>query len=147
MMRKHEKIIAAGLALIMGSTVLLPSRSVRADGSTPGTVNDERVYCIGSVSKVYVTTAVMQLADKGLVDIDAPITDYIPNFRMADPRYTGITVRMLMNHTSGIMGTQFANMELSNDNYMVSNDEFIDLNYNFWNISICSIARIYFGYN
>lgn len=125
MMRKHEKIIAAGLALIMGSTVLLPSRSVRADGSTPGTVNDERVYCIGSVSKVYVTTAVMQLADKGLVDIDAPITDYIPNFRMADPRYTGITVRMLMNHTSGIMGTQFANMELYNDNYMVSNDEFI----------------------
>ena len=65
----------------------------------------------------------MQLADKGLVDIDAPITDYIPNFRMADPRYTGITVRMLMNHTSGIMGTQFANMELYNDNYMVSNDE------------------------
>ena len=125
MMRKHEKIIAAGLALIMGSTVLLPSRSVRADGSTPGTVNDERVYCIGSVSKVYVTTAVMQLADKGLVDIDAPITDYIPNFRMADPRYTGITVRMLMNHTSGIMGTQFANMELYNDNSMVSNDEFI----------------------
>jgi CubicO group peptidase (beta-lactamase class C family) len=129
MMRKHEKILAAGLALMIGSAALIPSRSVRADGNTPGTGNDaygdERVYCIGSVSKVYVTTAVMQLADKGLVDIEAPITEYIPNFMMADPRYTKITVRMLMNHTSGIMGTQYGSMELYNDNSMVSNDDFI----------------------
>ena len=104
-MKKHEKILVSCLALLIGATALMPSRNVIADGDPQadgnGNADTERVYCIGSVSKVYVTTAVMQLADKGLVDIDAPITDYIPDFRMADPRYRQITVRMLMNHTPG----------------------------------------------
>ena len=34
--------------------------------------DDERVYCLASVSKVYAAAAVMQLADRGLVDIDPP---------------------------------------------------------------------------
>lgn len=129
MLKKSEKILVSCLALMIGATAMIPSRNVLADGDPQaggnGNTDAERVYCIGSVSKVYVTTAVMQLADKGLVNIDAPVTDYIPDFKMADPRYTKITVRMLMNHTSGIMGTQFGNMELYNDNSMVSNDEFI----------------------
>ena len=129
MLKKSEKILVSCLALMIGATAMIPSRNVLADGDPQaggnGNTDAERVYCIGSVSKVYVTTAVMQLVDKGLVNIDAPVTDYIPDFKMADPRYTKITVRMLMNHTSGIMGTQFGNMELYNDNSMVSNDEFI----------------------
>ena len=129
MLKKSEKILVSCLALMIGATAMIPSRNVLADGDPQaggnGNTDAERVYCIGSVSKVYVTTAVMQLADKGLVNIDAPVTDYIPDFKMADPRYTKITVRMLMNHTSGIMGTQFGNMELYNDNSMVPNDEFI----------------------
>ncbi len=74
--------------------------------------DDERVYCLASVSKVYAAAAVMQLADRGLVDIDAPVTKYIPDFKMADPRYKDITVRMLMDHTSGIMGTTLINETL-----------------------------------
>ena len=69
--------------------------------------DDERVYCLASVSKVYAAAAVMQLADRGLVDIDAPVTEYIPDFKMADPRYKDITVRMLMDHTSGLMGSVY----------------------------------------
>ena len=63
------------------------------------------IYCVGSVSKVYATAAVMQLVDAGKVELDGPVTDYLPEFRMADERYKDITVRMLMDHTSGIMGT------------------------------------------
>ena len=51
---------------------------------------------------MYAVTAVMQLADQGKVDIDAPVTDYIRDFKMADERYKDITVRMLMNHTTGV---------------------------------------------
>ena len=65
----------------------------------------EYVYCVASVSKVYVTAAVMQLADEGKVKLEDPITEYLPEFSMADDRYRKITVRMLMDHTSGIMGT------------------------------------------
>ncbi len=84
---------------------------------TPNELPDERIYCVGSVSKVYVTVAVMQLVDQGLVEPDEPITTYIPDFTMADGRYTDITVRMLMDHTSGIMGTSTKNMFLYDDNF------------------------------
>lgn len=40
----------------------------------------------------------------GKVDLDEPVTAYLPDFTMADPRYTQITVRMLLNHSSGLMG-------------------------------------------
>lgn len=76
---------------------------------------DSTIYNVGSVSKVYVTVAVMQLVDQGKVDLDAPVTDYISEFKMADERYKDITVRMLMNHTSGIMGTTEKNDALLND--------------------------------
>ena len=76
---------------------------------------DERVYCVGSVSKTYVTTCVMQLVDQGMVELDTPVTEYIPEFTMADERYKDITVRMLMNHTSGIMGSTYSNEELYED--------------------------------
>lgn len=77
---------------------------------------DNTIYCVASVSKVYVTAAVMQLVDQGKVDLDAPVTDYIDDFKMADERYKDITVRMLMNHSSGLMGTVFKDDTLLNDN-------------------------------
>ena len=77
---------------------------------------DNTIYCVGSVSKVYVTAAVMQLVDQGKVDLDAPVTDYIDDFKMADERYKDITVRMLMNHSSGLMGTVLKDDTLINDN-------------------------------
>ena len=64
-------------------------------------------YNIGSISKVYTTVAVMQLVEKGLVDLDAPICEYLPKFKMADERYKKITVRHLLNHASGLPGSQF----------------------------------------
>lgn len=51
---------------------------------------DNTIYCVASVSKVYVTAAVMQLVDQGKVDLDAPVTDYIDDFKMADERYKDI---------------------------------------------------------
>ncbi len=65
----------------------------------------DELYGIGSVSKIYTTVAVMQLAEDGKVSLDAPVTRYLPDFKMADERYRDITVRMLLNHSSGILGT------------------------------------------
>ncbi len=87
----------------------------------------ERVYCVGSVSKVYVTAAVMMLADEGKVDPDLPVTEYIPEFTMADERYKDITVRMLMNHTSGLMGSSFKDTFLYDDNDPYHHDNLLSL--------------------
>ncbi len=119
-----NKIVLLGLAVYFSLTLVtsLPGinhllvyansdkKSIAADEN----VNDT-VYNVGSVSKVYVTVAVMQLVDQGKVNLDAPVTDYIKEFRMADERYKDITVRMLMNHTSGIMGTTSKNAFLLDD--------------------------------
>ena len=64
-------------------------------------------YNIGSISKVYTTVAVMQLVEKGLADLDTPVCEYLPEFKMADERYKKITLRHLLNHASGLPGSQF----------------------------------------
>ena len=72
-------------------------------------VDRHTIFNMGSVSKVYVATAIMLLADEGKVELDQPVTRYLPEFTMADERYRDITVRMTLNHTSGIPGTIVAN--------------------------------------
>ncbi|MHB8908636.1 MAG: serine hydrolase domain-containing protein [Syntrophales bacterium] len=72
-------------------------------------VDRKTLFNIGSISKVYVATAIMLLVDDGRVSLDKPVTDYLPEFKMADDRYKKITVRMLLNHVSGLPGTEGAN--------------------------------------
>ena len=78
-------------------------------------LTDGDLYGIGSVSKVYTTAAVMKLVQQGRIQLDAPVTRYLPTFRMADPRYKDITVRMLLNHSSGLMGSSFQSALLFGD--------------------------------
>lgn len=47
---------------------------------------DAEIYGIGSVSKMFGAAAVMLLVDRGMVELDAPVTDYIPEFEMEDVR-------------------------------------------------------------
>ena len=60
-------------------------------------------YMNGSVQKVIDATAVLQLYERKLIDLDANISDYIP-FQVRHPRYpdTPVTVRMLLSHRSGL---------------------------------------------
>ncbi|MCB0229889.1 MAG: serine hydrolase, partial [Anaerolineae bacterium] len=44
-----------------------------------------------SISKSLTAMAVMQLVEQGKVDLDTPVTAYLPYFTMADPRYEEIT--------------------------------------------------------
>ncbi|MGW6120972.1 serine hydrolase domain-containing protein [Nocardia sp. NPDC055165] len=53
---------------------------------------------IGSNTKTFVATVVLQLVAEGTIALDAPVVDYLPRFEL-DPR---VTVRMLLQHTSGI---------------------------------------------
>ena len=117
-MKKNMKKIYAGIML--GVSLALPFGSVTVKAQDNADVRaeqsaDDYILNIGSTSKMYVVTAVMQLVDRCKVDLDAPVTDYISDFKMADERYKKITVRMLMNHTSGLMGTRYGGIFLFND--------------------------------
>lgn len=68
-------------------------------------VDRETQFNIGSISKIFTAAAMLHLVDQGKVELDAPVTTYLPQFRMEDKRYRNITVRMLLNHSSGLPGT------------------------------------------
>jgi CubicO group peptidase (beta-lactamase class C family) len=60
----------------------------------------EMKFQIGSITKQFTATAIMQLAERGLLSVDDPITKYLPDY----PKETGdkITIHHLLTHTSGI---------------------------------------------
>ncbi len=70
----------------------------------------ETVTNIGSVSKLFTGIAVMRLVEEGEVDLDAPLSEYLPEF---EPRTRGaepddITVRSVLSHHSGLARDYFA---------------------------------------
>ena len=67
-------------------------------------LTEDILYGIGSVSKTYTAAAVLTLAQDGKLKLEDPVTEYLPGFTMADERYEDITVRMLLDHSSGLMG-------------------------------------------
>ena len=71
-----------------GASTLGGDRAPRTDGS----------FRIGSGTKAFAATVVLQLVDEGRVGLDSPAVEYLPQFDL-DPR---ITVRMLLQHTSGV---------------------------------------------
>jgi CubicO group peptidase (beta-lactamase class C family) len=65
-------------------------------------VTPDTIFCIASISKVFTATAVMQLYQRGAIDLDAPVLKYLPYFKLADERYKLITIRQILSHTSGL---------------------------------------------
>ncbi|HEX5482505.1 MAG TPA: serine hydrolase [Terriglobia bacterium] len=71
------------------------------DHKTPATART--VYRVGSVSKLFTDVAIMRLVERGQLDLDAPVTKYLPNFRPRNPFGKPITLRELMCHRSGLV--------------------------------------------
>lgn len=76
----------------------------------------DSVFQIGSISKVWTATVVMQLVDEGSLDLDVPIIEVLPELRLADPDVTKqVTMRHLLTHTSGIDGDVFTDTGRGDD--------------------------------
>ncbi|MRK03052.1 serine hydrolase [Aeromicrobium sp. S22] len=79
-------------------------------------VTEESIFQIGSITKVWTATVVMQLVDEGLADLDAPVVEIVPDLRLSDPEVTKqVTLRHLLNHTSGIDGDVFTDTGRGDD--------------------------------
>ena len=72
------------------------------------TATTDAIFQIGSITKVMTTSLMMLFVDKGLINLDKPVKHYLRDFMIADAEATRtITVRQLLNHTSGIAGDYF----------------------------------------
>jgi CubicO group peptidase (beta-lactamase class C family) len=81
--------------------IVLAHGSANLNTNQPFT--EDTGFLLGSVTKVLVTTALLRLVERGLVDLDAPAQRYVPEFTLSDKDAASrITVRMLVNHTNGI---------------------------------------------
>ncbi|GAA1004238.1 serine hydrolase domain-containing protein [Nocardiopsis tropica] len=71
-------------------------------------VAERTPFQIGSITKVWTATLVMQLVDAGRIDLDAPVQRHLPEFRTADPDACAtISVRHLLTHSAGFEGDLF----------------------------------------
>lgn len=69
--------------------------------TSPRPMQPQLRHRIGSITKTFVATTVLQLVDEGRLGLDDPIGELLPEI-VPGERGTDVTVRMLLNHTSGI---------------------------------------------
>ncbi len=96
---------AISVSFVKDNEVLAAAAAGTLDGDPKRPASTEDLYNIGSVSKTYVAMAVLKCVELGLCELDAPVYKYVPKFRMVDERYKQITLRMCINHSSGLPGT------------------------------------------
>jgi len=73
----------------------------RPNDSVPATART--VYRVGSVSKLFTDVALMQLVERGALDLDVPVRRYLPDFHPTNPFGGDITLRGLMTHHAGLV--------------------------------------------
>ena len=106
---KDAGVPSASVALIDGERIVWSETFGYTDKAAQTAPHFTTMYGIGSVSKVFAAMAAMKLADQGKIDLDTPLVQYLPDFRMAAPEYPQITVRMLLNHSAGFGGSDYRN--------------------------------------
>jgi CubicO group peptidase (beta-lactamase class C family) len=95
---------------IVAHAVGVLSTATRVDATV------DTVFQIGSITKVWTATLVMQLVDEGIVDLDAPIRRYLPEFAIDDAAAAAqITVRHLLSHQAGFEGDIFTDTGRGDD--------------------------------
>jgi CubicO group peptidase (beta-lactamase class C family) len=86
------------IAIAAGGDVIYANGFGLADGPLGLVATADTVYQWGSMAKMVTATAVMQLVDRGLIELDASVSEYLDYF----PREFPITVRQLLTHSAGL---------------------------------------------
>lgn len=117
---QRQQLPGLAVAITYGEQIIFLEgfgNSRRGEPITPQTP-----FFIGSLTKSFTALAIMQLVETGLVDLDAPVQQYLPWFRVADEAASSqITVRHLLNQTSGMSYRGYRSTEMSVDASMEEN--------------------------
>lgn len=102
-MKKHD-VTGLSLALIDDQRVVWAEGFGYADKAHNVLATPETLYRAGSITKLFTATSIMQLQERGLVDLDQPINTYLPefSFRTRFPDAPPMTIRHLLTHHSGL---------------------------------------------
>lgn len=102
-MKKH-KVVGMSVALIDDQNVVWAEGFGHADKENKIAATPETLFRIGSITKLFTSTAAMQLYEQGQMDIDTPLVRYLPEFTLRNrfKETAQVTVRSLMTHHSGL---------------------------------------------
>jgi CubicO group peptidase (beta-lactamase class C family) len=102
-MQKH-KIPGAAVGVFLNGQEYIKGYGV-TNSAHPTPVDGDTLFRIGSNSKPVAGTTAMVLVDQGKLNLDAPVSRYVPGFRA--PGAPGVTVRQCLNHSAGWLGYDY----------------------------------------
>ena len=109
--------VGASLAIMHRGEVLAEAAAGWAHQGAGIEATTDTVFQIGSISKVWTATVAMALVDEGLLELDAPVVDVLPELRLLDDAVAAeVTLRHLLTHSSGIDGDFFSDTGRGEDN-------------------------------
>lgn len=102
-MKKHD-VTGLSLALVDDQRIVWAEGFGYADKAHNAPATPETLYRAGSITKLFTATAILQLVEHGLIDLDQPITTYLPefSFKTRFPDALPITIRHVLTHHSGL---------------------------------------------
>lgn len=139
----RQQIPALSTLIFQGDQIKYQSTLGQSNKERDVALADDHLFLLASISKTITATALLQLYDQGLFDLDDAINDYLPFEVNVPNQSTPITFRMLLTHTSGINdGTALDDQYYENEdspvtlryfleNYLVPGGEFYNATQNF----------------
>jgi N-acyl-D-amino-acid deacylase len=98
----YGEIPGLAIAVLQGSDVVWSATYGLADLATRAPVTARTRFRLGSVSKLFTATAILQLRDSGKLSLDDPVRKHLPWFNVQSTFSEPITVRHLLTHTAGL---------------------------------------------
>jgi CubicO group peptidase (beta-lactamase class C family)/D-alanyl-D-alanine dipeptidase len=98
-----KRLPALSVALVDNQRIVWARGFGHADAKATRPATAATVYRVGSVSKLFTDLGVMRLVEQGKLDLDAPVTRYLPDFKPDNAFRKPITLRQLMAHRSGLV--------------------------------------------
>ncbi len=103
-----ERTPAIQLAVTDGEGLLARRAYGFADLAAQRSLSNDHIFEFGSIGKSFTAIVCLQLAEEGVLDLHAPVTDYLPWF-FVPSRHEPITIHHLLTHTAGLInGSDFA---------------------------------------
>ena len=99
---RDQKQLPAVLLVLVDDQEIVWARGF-GEASPGQPASAQTVGRVGSVSKLFTDLAAMQLVEQGLLDLDAPVSNYLPEFQPRTLHQGPVTLRQLMSHHSGLV--------------------------------------------
>lgn len=107
----HYHVPGAAVAIVKDDQIIWMQGYGKKQAGTQLLVDSSTVFRLGSLSKGFTGVLSSILAEDSLINLDAPVRDYIPEFNMYYPQYTEqVKLRNVLSHTAGFPYHTYTNM-------------------------------------